>query len=206
VKKLLLEGLVVAVIGAALSFAANEISPLGLKLTRNYFPGSTPSSPPVTASGNPSQGSADTNAHAPSYFELLAARLKEHGLGVVDSNQVAQLLKDPRAEQDLILFIDARNDEHYQAGHIPGAYQFDHYHPEKYLPAVMPVCQRAQQIVVYCAGGECEDSESAAIFLAQAGIPKERLFVYGGGWTEWTNAMPYEAGSRKSGDLRSARK
>ncbi len=195
-----------AVSGAALSFAANEISPLGLKLSRNYFPGSTPSSPPVTASGNPSRGSADTNAHAPSSFELLAARLKEHGLGVVDSTQVAQLLKDLRTEQDLIVFVDARNDEHYQAGHIPGAYQFDHYHPEKYLPAVMPVCQRAQQIVVYCAGGECEDSESAAIFLVQAGIPKERLFVYGGGWTEWTNAMPYEAGSRKSGDLRSARK
>jgi len=206
VKKLLLEGLVVAVSGAALSFAANEISPLGLKLSRNYFPGSTPSSPPVTASGNPSRGSADTNAHAPSSFELLAARLKEHGLGVVDSTQVAQLLKDLRTEQDLIVFVDARNDEHYQAGHIPGAYQFDHDHPEKYLPAVMPVCQRAQQIVVYCAGGECEDSESAAIFLVQAGIPKERLFVYGGGWTEWTNAMPYEAGSRKSGDLRSARK
>ena len=205
-KKVLLEGLVVAVIGAALSFAANEISPLGLKLSRNYFPGNARGSSPLTASGNLSQGSAGASAGAPSSVELLAARLKEQGLGLVDSNQVVQLLKDPRAEQDLIVFVDARNDDHYQSGHIPGAYQFDHYHPEKYLTAIMPACQRAQQIVVYCAGGECEDSESAAIFLAQAGIPKERLFVYGGGWTEWTNAMPYEVGSRKSGELRSARK
>jgi hypothetical protein len=32
------------------------------------------------------------------------------------------------------------DDEHYRAGHIPGAFQLDHYHPENYLAAVLP-CQ-----------------------------------------------------------------
>jgi hypothetical protein len=34
------------------------------------------------------------------------------------------------------------------------------------------------------------------------GIPKEKVFVYGGGFTEWTNnGMPFELGQRNSGEL-----
>ncbi|HWH72296.1 MAG TPA: rhodanese-like domain-containing protein, partial [Candidatus Sulfotelmatobacter sp.] len=58
-------------------------------------------------------------------------------------------------------------------------------------------------IVVYCNGGNCEDSELAATMLRDAGIPKDKLLVYGGGMTEWTtNGLPVELGQRKSGNLR----
>ena len=40
-KKVLWEGLLVAVIGSAFAFAANEISPRGLRLTTDYFPRAT---------------------------------------------------------------------------------------------------------------------------------------------------------------------
>jgi len=118
------------------------------------------------------------------------------------SNEVVQLFRDVRYEQGLVVFVDARDDAHYQAGHIPGAWQFNHYRAENYLDAVLPVCLNAQQVVVYCTGGECEDSEFAAIMLRDAGVPGEKLFVFTGGFTEWAgNKLPVETGARLSGQL-----
>ena len=68
---------------------------------------------------------------------------------------------------------------------------------------VLPVCQKAEQIVVYCNGGDCDDSETAALLLRDVGIPNQKLFVYGGGMAEWiTNSLPVETGARNSGNLR----
>lgn len=128
-------------------------------------------------------------------------RLQQRGLQLVTSNQVVELFRDPRREQGLVVFIDARDDQHYAAGHIPGAWQFHHYHAEKYLPTVLPICLTALQVVVYCSGGECEDSEFAAIMLRDTGVPREALFVYPGGMNEWkANGLPVEAGARGSGE------
>ena len=189
-----------AVVGAALAFAANALSPRGLQLTKNYFPGTKLTSPaPVAATNVASTAATATN----SPLELLSARLRDNGLQLADSNQVVQLFRDPRREQDLVIFIDSRDEEHYQAGHIPGAYHFDRFHPENYLTNVLQVCLIAQQIVFYCNGGDCDDSEHAAIMLRDSiGLSKEKLFVYGGGLTEWrTNGLPIELGSRNSGAL-----
>jgi rhodanese-related sulfurtransferase len=202
-RKILWEGVIVALTGALFAFAANEVSPRGLALARNYFPGAARSPLPTATATQLTLGTGDTNIAVPSPAKLLAARLQAKGLYLVESNQVAQLFSDPRYEQELIVFIDARDDRHYQEGHIPGAYQLDHYRAENYLATVLPVCQAAEQIMVYCTGGECEDSEFTAIFLRDAGIPKEKLFVYGGGMTEWTtNGLPVEIGGHKSGNFR----
>jgi len=197
----LLEAVLVAAIGTALAFVANALSPRGLKLTRDYFPGSNRTSAGVQPVTSEAQGGAGGGVAKPSAAELALARLKEKGLQVVDCKQAQELFHDPRYTQGTIAFIDARNDEHYQKGHIPGAWQFDRYHPENYLAAVLPVCQMAQQVVVYCAGGDCEDSEFAALFLRDsAQVPGEKLFVFTGGWTEWTErGLPVETASRNSG-------
>jgi rhodanese-related sulfurtransferase len=183
-----------------LAFAANALSPRGLQLTKNYFPGTKLTSPaPVAATNVASTAATATN----SPLELLSTRLRDNGLQLADSNQVVQLFRDPRREQDLVIFIDSRDDEHYQEGHIPGAYHFDRFRPENTLTNVLPVCLTAEQMVFYCNGGDCDDSEHAAIMLRDSiGIPKEKLFVYGGGITEWaTNGLPIELGLRNSGQL-----
>jgi len=199
----LAEAVLVATMGAALAFAANGISPRGLKLTRDFF--GTGSRPPAHTN-QPVRTNVTAavvaNTNTPSPHALLAARLREKGISLVDSNQVIQLFHDPRYEQNLVIFVDAREDEHYQKGHIPGAYQLDYYRPENYLGALLPVCQFAEKIVVYCTGGNCEDSEFAATFLLSAGVPKEKLDVYGGGFTEWqSNHLPVEIGPRMSGQI-----
>lgn len=183
IKAAVLEALALAIVGLLVALAANALSPRGLRLTRNYFP--------TVATVVVTNTAADP----------VVARLQQLGLKVALSNEVAQLFRDPGYEQGLIAFVDARNDAAYQSGHIPGAWQFDRYRPEHYLPAVLPACTVAQKIVVYCNGGSCDDSEFAAMMLRDASIPADNIFVYTGGIKEWTNAMPFEIGARGSGEV-----
>jgi rhodanese-related sulfurtransferase len=196
-RRVLLEAVAVAAAGLLFALAANALSPRGLRLTRNYFPGGAVASAVVQPSTNSAPGAATGSQNS---FEATLRRLEQHGLQPMAGNAVVELFHDLRYEQGLVILVDARDDAHYQAGHIPGAWQFDHYHPEQYLPAVLPVCLNAQKVVVYCTGGACEDSEFAAIMLREAGVPRDSLFVYTGGITEWmTNGQPLESGARGSG-------
>jgi rhodanese-related sulfurtransferase len=136
---------------------------------------------------------------------LVEAKLQAEGLQFADAEQAARFFGDPKRAQELVVFVDARDDDHYQAGHIPGAYQLDHYHPEKYLSTVLPACQSAETIVVYCKGGSCEDSEQTALFLRDSGISKNNLYVYTGGFDEWNlRKQPIELGQRNSGQMQEA--
>ncbi|MCX6876849.1 MAG: rhodanese-like domain-containing protein [Verrucomicrobia bacterium] len=193
-KRVLLEAGLVLACGGLVAVAANFLSPRGLSLTRDYFPGPAriPAAGPVT--------------NAPPVTDL-AERTRDYfqarGLQVADQQQVAQLFSDPRREQELIVFVDARNEQHYAEGHVPGAYLFDHYRRDNYLPDLLPVCLTAQTIVIYCTGGNCEDSEFAAMTLRDAGVTQEKLVIYPGGLGAWQTAgLPLETGPRNSGKLR----
>ncbi len=187
--------------GIALAFAANQVSPLGLVLGRNYFPTGTNNAVRPTVSARPHADIISTNSATVYPANRLAAQIKQEGLQLIDGARAEQLFRESRLKQHIV-FIDARNEEHYQAGHIPGAYEFDPYHPEKYFPAVLPVCQEAKKVVVYCEGGDCDDSETAALLLKEVGVSGQKLFVYEGGISEWsTNHLPIESGARNSGQL-----
>jgi rhodanese-related sulfurtransferase len=205
VGKIFGEAALVAILGAAFAFAANQISPLGLALARDYFPSGTAHSvrPVANAVPPPVMG---TNPAPISAAAFLAEQMKKNGLQLIDGRQALQYFHDPRSQQDMVIFVDARNEEEYQKGHIPGAYKFDSFdfrnHPENYSSTVL-VCMQAEQLVVYCNGGDCDDSESAALTLRELGIANQKLFVFGGGITEWTtNNLPVETGARNSGNLR----
>lgn len=202
-KTIALEAVVVAVVGVLVSFIANALSPRGLVLSRDYFPGAIRPGTSVAARTNASILSGATNA--PAAVQLIAARLAAKNLQMVDLAQARELYFDPRYPHGGVVFVDARDDGLYQAGHVPGAHQFDHYRAPNYLAAVLPVCAVAEQIVVYCNGGDCEDSEFAAVTLRESGVPNDKLHIYGGGFTEWsTNGLPVELGARGSGLLREA--
>jgi rhodanese-related sulfurtransferase len=193
--KVLLEAVGVAVAGLAFAFAANEISPRGLAVARNYFPPATDQRLPV----------AGINLPGLSVSQQVETELKVKGLQTVDLHRATQLFHDPSYLRDAIVFIDARGEQDYREGHIPGAHEFDPYRPEKYFSAVLPACQAADQIIVYCHGGDCDDSVSAAILLRDVGIANAKLLVFTGGITEWTtNGLPVEKGARNSGDIRKA--
>ena len=207
-KKVLVEAALVAITGAALAFLANGLSGRGLKLTRNYFPGANRPSLTTRAANNPVSGAGGTNLATASAEQDVIARLRGKGFQVADGEKALAFFHDPRFEQGLVIFVDARNDDHYKQGHIPGAYQFDHMYPEKYLGGVLPACNTAQQVVVYCDGGDCELSEFAAEFLrSSAGVANDKFFVFSGGLKEWERRhLPLEIGERKSGQFRTASK
>lgn len=198
----LLEAVLVAVVGAAFALAANQFSPRGLALTRNYFPVETNSVVQAAVHLTSFRTASGRNPAPPMPGDLLAAQMKQQGLQLVDGPQSVQLFHNSHLKQGAIVFVDARDDLQYRQGHIPGAYQFDPYRPEGYFPTVLPVCQAAERIVVYCNGGNCGDSETAALLLKDVGISNRKIFVYAGGITDWTNNhQPVETGARNSGNL-----
>jgi rhodanese-related sulfurtransferase len=197
---IVIEALWVAVFGLIVALAANALSPRGLRLSRNYFPDA--GSPRRIESSSASTNNLSATPLLSNASSAVAQRLQQRGLQLVASHEVTALFRDPRYEQGLVIFIDARDDQHYAAAHIPGAWQLDRFRPEQYLPTVLPACLTAVKVVVYCNGGECEDSEFAAIMLRDAGVPPDALFVYAGGITEWkANGLPMESGGRGSGQL-----
>jgi len=210
-KKVVLEGILIAFIGGLLALAGNAISPRGISLTQDFFhagdrPRVTVSAVTPTASTNAST-SASTNtvgavqASATPASNDLAATLKQEGLGLANTDRAIELFNDPRRLQNQVVFIDARHDEEYRSGHIPGAYQFDYYYASKFLGTLIPVVQQAELIVVYCNGGDCTDSHYAALELANI-VPREKLMVYAGGITEWkAKGQEVETGERNSGSL-----
>jgi len=204
VGRILLEAMLVAVIGGIFAFAANRISPRGLALTRNYFPAKTTDIVQAAVNLTSLRTASGQNPAPPMPGDLLAAQMKQQGLQLVDGPQTVQLFHDSHLKPGVI-FVDARDDLQYRQGHIPGAYQFDPYRPEGYFPTVLPVCRAAEQIVVYCNGGNCGDSETAALLLKDVGISNRKIFIYAGGITDWTNNhQQVEIGERHSGDLRTA--
>jgi rhodanese-related sulfurtransferase len=202
VGRVLREAVLVAVVGATFAFGANRISPRGLSLARNYFPTGTNDAMRAGANANPLETAPGTNATILSSPPSLAAQKRPQELQVVDRLRAMELFHNSHLKAGAIVFVDARDEEHYLGGHVPGAYEFDPYHPEKYFSVVLPVCQAAEQIVVYCNGGDCDDSKTAALLLRDVGIANRKIFIYGGGITEWTsNHQPVEVGTRNSGNL-----
>jgi len=200
------EAALVAILGLVFALAANALSPRGLRLTRDYFPMGERGI--ASASPEPGLNAGITNvaialaSGSSNPLETTLQRLQQHGLQVINSNGVAELFSSMAYEQGLSVLIDARDNAHFEKGHIPGAWPFDHYHAEQFLPALLPVCLSAQKVVVYCTGGACEDSEFAAVVLRDAGVPRDNIFVYAGGITEWSaSGRAVETGARRSGQL-----
>jgi rhodanese-related sulfurtransferase len=195
----LLEAVIVMAVAASFAFAANELSPHGLKLGRDYFPSvasATNVPPKITPPADVRPAAHEENSETAEIDQ----RIKSKSLQPIDRAQVERLFHDPRYQQGLVIFIDARDEEHYSAGHIPGAYELDRYHPEKDLAADLVPCQNAEQVVVYCTGGDCEDAEFTALMLREAGVSNKNIFVYGGGFDDWSaNHLPLEEGARGSG-------
>ena len=196
---ILLETVVVVAVAAGFAFVANKFSPHGLDLARDYFPSTVVQAhAPVQASPAATVNPASTNED--SEAEETDRRIKEKGLQPIGRAETERLFKDPRYQQGLVVFIDARAADHYAESNIPGAYALDRYRPEKDLAEDLTPCQNAEKVVVYCTGGECEDAEYTALFLRDAGIPMQKIFVYGGGFEDWSAShLPLEQGARNSG-------
>jgi rhodanese-related sulfurtransferase len=185
VKSLIMETCQVLAAGLAVALFANWLSPRGLPLNRDYFKDARRSTenPSTAVLERLSTQAGDTK------------RLPE-----ITGEEALRLFQDPRRGQGRVLFVDARKEAVFLLGHIPEAYPLDRFYPDPDLPAIVLAGSGAEQVVVYCAGGTCEDSHYAALLLIEAGMDPTRIQVYAGGFTEWTShSWPVERGTRASG-------
>ncbi len=119
----------------------------------------------------------------------------EHAYQTMLFEEVVEIFNDPATQMGANVFIDARNDELYEEGHIPGALQADHYRLEDYIENVLAYAESADRIIVYCNGGDCEDSIYMCTDLVELDVPYDRIYLYVGGWKEWeSNGQPVATG------------
>lgn len=159
---------VATLVVALIANAFNDSS--GLKLGRDYFP----------AEAAPAQRST------PLEHQFQSLTLED-----------AKLYQEYAAGEQGVVFLDARSEKLYRAGHIPGSHLCHHYQQDRYIPDLLPMMREADIVVIYCAGGDCEDSIQLATDLVYThGLPLELMAIYEGGYDEWTQAeLPVREGA-----------
>jgi rhodanese-related sulfurtransferase len=101
-----------------------------------------------------------------------------------DVADVAQALA--AGERDFVL-IDARSDEAFAAGHVPGAISLPHSRITAETAAALP----EGLVVAYCWGPSCNGATRAAVRLAEHGRPVKEML---GGFEYWRReGHPVEA-------------
>lgn len=84
------------------------------------------------------------------------------------------------------LVLDARRTKDYEAGHIAGAKSVPVWESdvdERIVALLNEGRNMASPVVLYCSGGDCEDSHMLAQKLFGAGF--SNLLVYKDGWPDW---------------------
>ena len=88
-----------------------------------------------------------------------------------------------------VLFLDARRTSVYEQGHIPGARPFSVWESDVDEKVNKLYAERSDPkdqnlpIVIYCSGGDCEDSHMLAQKLW--GIQFNNVYVYKDGFPDW---------------------
>ncbi len=87
--------------------------------------------------------------------------------------------------KDNIMFVDARDPEEYEDGHIAGAVNLPLFHLNEY-DSILTAMDKSEPIVTYCEGSDCDMSIRLGNELFSKGFKK--VFVFFGGWEEWKDA------------------
>jgi 3-mercaptopyruvate sulfurtransferase SseA len=83
-----------------------------------------------------------------------------------------------------ILWVDARNENAYQSGHIPGAILLNETDWNRLLPDFLQAWKPNMKIVVYCDSQECDASRGVASRLKRE-LNLPHVAILEGGWSAW---------------------
>ena len=88
-----------------------------------------------------------------------------------------------------VVFVDARDPEDFEWGHILRAINIPFDYLDENWEAVIATLDKNAEYVIYCSGTECESSLFLARYFEQLGFAK--IHVFYGGWSEWaSNKLP----------------
>ncbi len=83
-------------------------------------------------------------------------------------------------------FLDARTNDEFKAGHIPGARSLPFYDLQKFKDSALDGLSADSPIIIYCEGIGCELSFFLGRELVSGGFTHVRIFY--GGYPEWSKA------------------
>lgn len=87
-----------------------------------------------------------------------------------------------------VLWIDARPQEQFDAGHVPGALLLNEQQFDSQLFSHLDTLQTNQKpIIVYCSAAKCDASRNVLERMRQM-FALENAFVLKGGWKAWQAA------------------
>ena len=84
------------------------------------------------------------------------------------------------------IFIDARDPEEYESGHIQNAINIPYDYYEDYEDVINGLDDTAPH-VIYCSGEECSLSMDLADYLFNE-LAFENILIFEGGWPQWRDA------------------
>jgi len=179
-RTLLGEAALIAVTVLALAIVVNAALGKGISLTKNYFPATQAQATPEGHAGDSQaseQGTSSSSGKLQHEFEssdLATTQAWQPYAGQADSG---------------VVILDARSEKLFLTGRIPGSTLCYHYQSDRYIPDLLPTLKAADVIIIYCAGGDCEDSIQLATDLVYAhGVSKQAISIFEGGWEEWIEA------------------
>ncbi|MEM8757053.1 MAG: rhodanese-like domain-containing protein [Planctomycetota bacterium] len=107
---------------------------------------------------------------------------------VLDSLEIELGVANTLFERGLADFVDARRPSEFEEGHILGAMNITPGMLATGTPAAIEAgfLTEDRPIVVYCGGGDCDDSHVVVQRLQEMGFMRTHVFT--GGFPEWQNA------------------
>ncbi len=206
-----------AVAPSAVTTAAPIVSETPATVTTTAAPATTTtvSTPPTTATSTPTQTKAATTKSAPAATVVpgKSGPAIVPNPAVVDADPLKRFPPHPdKAYVEIsgddaawlrtkgALVLDARRSSVYEQGHIAGARSFPVWESDiddrvnKLFEQRSDPREQLQPIVIYCSGGECEDSHMLAQKLW--GVQFNNVYVYRDGFPDWQKrGGPIDKGS-----------
>jgi len=213
-KRTILDGVLLCLLSVALGFGINSVRGTKRVLpTKSYF-AKTAQPPPSAgearaADSSPAKPTTDAAVSAlnptpsptstpPKPNVQSKKKHLEHDYQEIQFEELVKVFRDPATSQGLNVFVDARKEDLYEEGHIPNALHCSPYETGEHLDEVVARSNGVERVIVYCGGGDCEDSIFLCRELIEAGVPYDLVFLYSGGWQEWTdNNLPVQSGGHE---------
>ena len=184
-------GQVVILLAAALLGAVVSNALAGPERKLRWLGSSPAASGPVRPSGPSPSAAAPAPAAAPQ-AKTFAPHPQAPWVEISSEDALALFSRKD------VLFLDARRTSVYREGHIAGARPFSVWESdvdEKVKRFYEEGHEPSAPIVVYCSGGECEDSHMLAQKFYMAGF--DNVLVYKDGFPDWEKrGLPVTKGEK----------
>lgn len=90
--------------------------------------------------------------------------------------------------EDAPVWVDARSEEEYRQGHIPGAIPLNQTQWDSQVGALLMKWMPGKRVVVYCSTLACNESHDVAKRLRES-FQLEHTYHLEGGWDAWQEAQ-----------------